>query len=129
MVDDERRIAIIAGEQKSASKRQEVLMSIQLPGELAIARHSRIQKSNATPVNRRGASAADGLQCPIRVAVDRYDASAQLQATGDDSLRRGDCLRGSGRTANGKRFSGRYRTREAGYPGAQRRMPLAKVLE
>ena len=66
VVRDERCITIVIREQVRATECHKVLMAIQLPCELAIAGHERVEVCYSAPVYRRRAFTRERLQSPIR---------------------------------------------------------------
>src|SRR5437868_13407621 len=71
--DERLGVSFIARVPVSATERHEVLMPVQLPSELLVARDARIEKVNLAPMDERRAHARRGFEMPIngRAEVER----------------------------------------------------------
>jgi len=108
MIRDERCVTIITRDSVRAAECYEILMAVELPGKLAVARHAWIEKRDPAPVKRWRTFAAHRLQRPIRAGTERNDATAQVDDTAGNPVRRGDGGRRCVRTTRSK-LAGRAR--------------------
>jgi hypothetical protein len=65
MRGERRGVKLVARVPVGAPQRREILMPVQLPDELFIARHRRVQIVDAPPVDKRRALARHGFKMPV----------------------------------------------------------------